>query len=128
MQSLFSHLSNIIQTIPPRIRPRITRTIMSRSIRMAAPPTPHRLSDPKILLRSRIRVGAGSRRAFRESTTLQILLSACVGQLLCKRRALAEDGALPVDYVDGDDEDEGDAEEDCGGVGEMVGVVWSAYI
>ena len=39
---------------------------------------------------------------------------------MCKGRAGTKDGALPVDDVDGDDEDEGDCEEDCRGDLEML--------
>lgn len=35
---------------------------------------------------------------------------------------MSQHGAFPVDDVHGEDEHEGDAEEDCGGVGEVVGV------
>ena len=41
----------------------------------------------------------------------------CIGELLGEGRAFAEDRSFPVDHVNGDYEDEGDAEEDCGGVG-----------
>ncbi len=53
---------------------------------------------------------------------------ALIRQLLCKRRPLSENWPLPVDYIDGNNEDEGDAEEYCGGVCEMVRVIWSTDI
>ena len=48
------------------------------------------------------------------------MFGAGVGELLCEGREFAEDGSFPVDYVNGNYEAEGDAEEDCGGVCEVV--------
>lgn len=49
-------------------------------------------------------------------TTLIVDLGALARQLLRKRRPLAQLRTLPVDDVDGNDEDEADAEEDRAGV------------
>jgi hypothetical protein len=51
---------------------------------------------------------------------LRVVLIASVGELLGKRRAFAEDGTFPVYYVDGENEECGNAGEDRGGVGKMV--------
>jgi hypothetical protein len=56
------------------------------------------------------------------------MLGTFVGELLGKWGALSEDWSLPVDDVDGEDEDEGDAEEDCGSICDMVFVALSADI
>ena len=106
-----------------------------RTPRKTIPPTARRLPDPEILLGSSVGVRSRARRArralgvdSRQATTARLELGARVGQLLREGRALPEHGSLPVDDIDGDNEDEGDAEEDCGGVGEVVGVVLSADI
>ena len=49
-------------------------------------------------------------------TAAVIGVGSSVGELLREGGALAQDGSFPVDDVDGDDEDEGDAEEDRAGV------------
>jgi len=129
-----SHLSlnNIAKTIPPRSDSRIrstlmnllSRTIASRirrrmAIRVTVLSASHRLSDTKALLRASKRVISRSLWEFGYTTAIPFV-GAGIGELLREWRALAEDGAFPVDDVDGDNEDEGDAEEDCGGVCEMV--------
>lgn len=46
---------------------------------------------------------------------------ACFGEFLCEGRTFTENWTFPVDDVDGDDEKEGNAGEDCACVFEMVG-------
>lgn len=45
-----------------------------------------------------------------------VLCCSGVGKLLSKWRSFSENRSLPVDNIDGDDEDEGDAGEDRGGI------------
>jgi hypothetical protein len=128
-----SSLDNVAKTIPSRSHSRvratlinilIRRTTTSRigrrmAVRVTMLSASHRLSDTKTLLRTSEGVVSRSGRDL-GNTMAWILVGARVGELLCKWRALSQDGTFPVDDVDGDHEDEGDAEEDCGSVWEMV--------
>jgi len=137
-------LDNVTKTIPSRRHPRIWATLIhflirrtptsrirsSVAIRMTMLSASHRLSNTKTLLRASERVVSRSSWDFGSATTC-VFVVARVGELLGEWRAFTEDGTFPVDDVDGDHEDEGDAEEDCGGVWEMVfaanvGKEWSS--
>ena len=63
---------------------------------------------------------AAAVRNVRKPAAAGVLLLSCAGELLGERRTFAQDGAFPVDDVDGDDEDETDASEDRAGVLEVV--------
>jgi len=108
------------ETSPARMAPTRPR----RGIAMLT--TAKRLSETQILLRAHERVCARIGLHFRDAVAAGdvavggFLGGAGVGELLREGGPLAQGGAFPVDDVDGDDEEEGDAEEDCGGVGEVV--------
>lgn len=80
----------------------------------------HNVSESRILHASGVTVCPLCCWSTLEIIAVDILFSACVGELLGESRALTEGRTLPVDDVDRGDEDEGDNCEDSGGPGEMV--------
>jgi hypothetical protein len=78
------------------------------------------LSNSQTLLTSSKRIVSGASRLPLYGVTTLVLTGSGITELLGKRRALAEDWAFPVDHVNRNDQDERDAEEDCGRICEMV--------
>jgi len=77
-------------------------------------------SQPHILLTSCIAVSTVVCWSSFDVVSFYVFFGARVGELLGEGGAFAEGGSLPVDDVDGEDEEEGDYGEDGGGVGEVV--------
>jgi len=109
--TIFPRLRSSVTGFPTSHRCPLWCLNVSRA-RVASLATSKSLSNSKVLLRSDERVGSWASWTSRELVTLRIMISTCIGKLLCEWWTFSKDRSFPINYVDSKNEEEGDAKED----------------